>query len=424
MTVAPDDFAELDELAGAQCEDRLAPEQFARLEELVLGDPAQRLQYIWYMHTHAHAEQANQEREGDGRGVAEQLGCAIEAVAAGKTRDGCGATNGGNQSPFGASADSPRPTDSLASPIALAGATGPFAAFGLPVFQAFLGGVLPAYVLAALLFGAGALVAWMWRADENRQLATTIPLPVTSPLPVQDFNVVGTVKRVCVGNVTGMSNCVWRGSNTLESCCAAGRFELVSGVLELGYSTGVKVLIEGPVTYVINSPNGGCLRVGKVTVRFGETSETQNGKPESARRGEPPLPAGKSHPQTSASGPPLFTIRALNADLASRGAEFTVCGEPSGACFTQVARGSVELTPTFDDPVQQSVPLHEGQSALLGLNAAGEPVLLIGKDASPAMASRQMLRILSSYSVETFSGRKWRREKGNTFGIADSLHGS
>ena len=79
----------------------------ARLEELALGDPAQRLQYIWYMHTHAHAEQANQEREGDGRGVAEQLGCAIEAVAAGKTRDGCGATNGGNQSPFGASADAP-----------------------------------------------------------------------------------------------------------------------------------------------------------------------------------------------------------------------------------------------------------------------------------------------------------------------------
>ena len=189
-----------------------------------------------------------------------------------------------------------QPTASLL-PLLLAGATGPFAAFGLPVFQHFLGGVLPAYVLAALLFGAGALVAWMWRSDENRQLATTIPLPVTSPLPVQDFNVVGNVKRVCVGNVTGMSNCVWRGSNTLESCCAAGRFELVSGVLELGYSTGVKVLIEGPVTYVINSPNGGCLRVGKVTVRFGETSETQNGKPESARRGEPPLPAGKSHPQ-------------------------------------------------------------------------------------------------------------------------------
>ena len=85
--------------------------------------------------------------------------------------------------------------------------------------------------------------------------------------------------------------------------------------------------------------------------------------------------------------------------------------------------GSVELAPTFDDPVQQSVPLHEGQSALLGLNAAGEPESLIGKDALPAMGLRQMLRILSSYSVETFSGRKWRREKGNTFGIADSLHG-
>ena len=65
MNAVGDRFAELYELACAQCEGTFSPHQIARLENLVLADADQRRQYVLYMHIHAQIEEAAQE-EGAG----------------------------------------------------------------------------------------------------------------------------------------------------------------------------------------------------------------------------------------------------------------------------------------------------------------------------------------------------------------------
>ena len=42
------------------------------------------------------------------------------------------------------------------------------------------------------------------------------------------------------------------------------KFALASGLMEITYDTGAKVILQGPVTYEVES-NGGYLSVGKLT---------------------------------------------------------------------------------------------------------------------------------------------------------------
>ena len=90
---------------------------------------------------------------------------------------------------------------------------------------------------------------------------------------------------------------------------------------------------RGSGLYVAESRDGGYLKVGKLTVYLNQPSEPRSGKPASTYGGQPSPLAGKPQPQTPASGPPPFTIRTPNADFASRDAEFTVSGDPSGGCW-------------------------------------------------------------------------------------------
>ena len=43
---------------------------------------------------------------------------------------------------------------------------------------------------------------------------------------------------------------------------------LASGLMEITYDTGAKVILQGPVTYEVESANGGFLSVGKLTARL------------------------------------------------------------------------------------------------------------------------------------------------------------
>ena len=46
------------------------------------------------------------------------------------------------------------------------------------------------------------------------------------------------------------------------------KFALSSGLMEITYDTGAKVILQGPVTYEVESANGGYLSVGKLTARL------------------------------------------------------------------------------------------------------------------------------------------------------------
>ena len=79
--------------------------------------------------------------------------------------------------------------------------------------------------------------------------------------PSGDRSAVGTREHRCrqrhmvrVGNVALIERLRTARSNTAASCCAKGRFELVSGLLEIRYTTGVNVVIEGPTMYSWTRP--------------------------------------------------------------------------------------------------------------------------------------------------------------------------
>ena len=51
------------------------------------------------------------------------------------------------------------------------------------------------------------------------------------------------------------------------------RFEIVSGLLEITYDTGARVILQGPVRYEVDSAAGGCLTAGKLTAKLGKSGE-------------------------------------------------------------------------------------------------------------------------------------------------------
>ena len=64
------------------------------------------------------------------------------------------------------------------------------------------------------------------------------------------------------------------------SCVPLGRkYELASGLMEITYDTGAKVILQGPVTYEVES-HGGYLSVGKLTGELEKKVEGGSGKSE------------------------------------------------------------------------------------------------------------------------------------------------
>ena len=49
-----------------------------------------------------------------------------------------------------------------------------------------------------------------------------------------------------------------------------GKYALASGLMEISYNTGAKVILQGPCTYEVDSARGGFLSLGKLTAQSGE----------------------------------------------------------------------------------------------------------------------------------------------------------
>ena len=83
-------------------------------------------------------------------------------------------------------------------------------------------------------------------------------------------------KMVSVGRITGMVDCKW--ADESDAKVNARMFRLVadvcmaSGLMEITYDTGAKVILQGPVTYEVE-PNGGYLAIGKLTGKLEKKAE-------------------------------------------------------------------------------------------------------------------------------------------------------
>ena len=156
-----------------------------------------------------------------------------------------------------------------------------------------------------------------------------------------------------VGRVTGLADVQWADINTSTECgngVPLGRkYTLSSGLLEIAYNTGAKVILQGPCTYEVESRDGGFLAIGKLTARL------DNAKPQAAdsKSSLSPLPS------------PLFTIKTPTAVVTDLGTEFGVEVTEEGTTTSHVFRGSVQvqMVSADADNNRQTTVLHQNESA-------------------------------------------------------------
>jgi hypothetical protein len=203
------------------------------------------------------------------------------------------------------------------------------------------------YGIAAVLVSIGLLIGWVCHISVRQQVVSDFPQPGASPVHLGP-------ERTFVGRVTGLIDCRWADPKT-EALAGAHvlsgrRYALASGLMEITYDTGAKVILEGPCAYQVESQSSGYLTLGKLTARVEKRGEGRG------ERGENSGDSGKSallrrlrgddHRSPSPLSPlpsPLFSVRTPTAIVTDLGTEFGVEVEKSGVTRSHVFRGSVRL---------------------------------------------------------------------------------
>ncbi len=166
------------------------------------------------------------------------------------------------------------------------------------------------------------------------------------------------------------------------------KFVLTSGLLELNYDTGAKVILQGPVTYEVDSRDGGFLSVGKLTARLEKKGSEVRGQVsgkvvsgqwpvasvEEAKSRNPEISKSQiSNPQ-SLIPHPLFAVRTPTATVTDLGTEFGVEVRESGVTSAYVFRGIVEVQVSgMNGRRGQAVRLIENEAVQVDASSNKEP---------------------------------------------------
>lgn len=206
-------------------------------------------------------------------------------------------------------------------------------------FGYFSSGWPVAYLIATLVTALGLFVCANTYIAPPLQIAGGV-LPETEQygMPPLALNAGTPV----VGRITGMVDCVLErsgqravgsGQEILKSPIFLGeRFNIRSGLLEISYDTGAKVILEGPVTYEVESAAGGYLAVGRLTARL------ENKKEVGIRNEE------RSASSSSVLAPSsLFAVRTPTATVTDLGTEFGIEVDAKGLTTAHVFRGKVRF---------------------------------------------------------------------------------
>jgi hypothetical protein len=366
---------ELQRLLTGLTEGLLDSEQEAALASILRSDPSARAFYHEYMEMHSllqwqHAsplpgpalDQAGP--WGDGHGTAE---CRMPNAELSTQTEG--------------SVRYPSESSAAIPPVVIQ--TFPSAVSALP---SFIGSAIFSYLMAAAIVGVGMLVASAWKLSDGVQLTNHVS-PKSSERPIGTFP-----GMKLVGRITGMLDCQWSDPTTeavLGAHVPVGRtYALSSGLMEITYDTGAKVILQGPVAYQVESSAGGFLAVGKLTARLEKKSEVRGQRSESATSLPSPargrgaggegsgnhgdynqpqdaLTLTLSQRERGQTPSPLFAVRTPTAVVTDLGTEFGVEVDKRGCTQTHVFRGVVRLQVTSSDGKAEGASrmLHENQSA-------------------------------------------------------------
>ena len=222
-----------------------------------------------------------------------------------------------------------------------------------PLSSPFVGGPVFSYMVATLIVGMMLLGAWAYKISHVQQQI------VQQDTPANRSN--DTPEWIIGGRITGMAACQWSDPSTQTYLGASfplgRRFALASGLLEITYNTGARVILQGPCTYRVESRTSGFLALGKLTARVAK-------KP--AVRGQPPRPKTQDlRPQSEIS---KFCVRTPMAIVTDLGTEFGVEVGDNGETTSHVYRGTVKVQ-IAGNGEKQAVVLHENETARVNKNA-------------------------------------------------------
>jgi hypothetical protein len=195
------------------------------------------------------------------------------------------------------------------------------------------GGYVFSYTLAAFVVGIGLLIGWVCQVP-NPRFVRVESVRVAPQLPPKGAN----PDMVFVGRVTGMVDCQWADPKTGtvgHAYVPLGRtYALASGLMEVTYDSGARVILQGPCTYNVESRTGGYLSLGRLTAKL--QRKTKGGNRE-AEKGE------LDNVESRHSNSDLFAIRTPTAKITDFGTEFGVEVDESGVSRAHVYQGKVEM---------------------------------------------------------------------------------
>jgi len=333
----PDDrnqFDELGRLLDRLFEGQLEADGLKRLEQTLLDNPAALEYYQNYVDVHSllHWQYAAPEKDLPATPVA-------DAGPADRVSQPAVAPSGISWD-WELPAEKPRPKvvieTSPPTPIPWYSVSSPI---GLPLISYTLGAII---MLIAI--GIGAVV----RVSHNYEIAagqTTTSEEDSGGGGLADA--LATAEKAkpkkeespVVGHISGMAGCRWADPSLkpiAPRIRQGAKFALESGLMEITYTTGAKVILQGPCTYEVESPQGGYLALGKLTARVAS--------------GEWPVASVQSqanHKSAISKSPNLqiskFTVRTPTALITDLGTEFGVEVFEDGATESHVLQGRVEI---------------------------------------------------------------------------------
>jgi hypothetical protein len=249
-------------------------------------------------------------------------------------------------------------------------------------------GWLVSYLVATLIIGIGLAVMAVVHVSQPMEVATRLG-------PVTEQQRIAAPKNEIVGRITGMVDCKWSDPKTTLSHNAqvplGQKYALASGLMEITYDTGAKVILQGPVTYEVDA-NGGFLSIGKLTGKLERKVVT----------GQWPV-ASESNSKSLI--PNLFAIRTPTATVTDLGTEFGVEVDKNGTTRSHVFRGSVRLESIGSDGTKAvSHIMHANESAAVERNNAKscltvQPIVL---DPTVFVRSAQLVKLADEQKLTPF----------------------
>ncbi len=363
---------ELIDLAFAVCDGVASEEQIERVEEILTADPAARLLYLQCLEMHFDMDR----RHGRGTSVSGEMAGGQPSVA--------GQSEFRNQTSEIPGPHSPHPApEPLIAPIVID--TSPLPPPPLLSTLFAPGGWAFSYGVSAAILGIAILIGLAWRVSHDSEVVRSAPRQDT---PTTELG------PESVGQITGMADCRWTGAAPSGKTVPLGRrYALRSGLMEITYQTGARVILEGPCTYEVDSTRGGFLSLGKLTARVETKAEGGGGKAEGVTGQNSPFPPP----------PSPFVVRTPTAVVTDLGTEFGVEVNEAGHTESHVFVGRVKIVPTGFNGAEGETTLGAGQSARC---QNGERIVIVPATAAEPGRFVRSLRPETIRIVEKFDGPK------------------